>query len=390
MTEEFAMKPKNEVKLRIFSWNTNSFRGLGIKLFEKQKYTALERLPTNQKVFQYCTQDFTKDGLFALQEIEDGIVPNLKEFWEKHNYQVITTKYNPDKMALNFVFAYDPNIWTVGELPQIYLTKNGRPWCEEEKKLKEENQNIDEKLLREKQIEHNLCNEHTRSAQMLKLTHKETKKTFVISNNHFGLPNAHKLDSAKELCKKLQDIQDALFAMGDFNQFEKDKIGKLYEQQINVFKESNFCWQSEEFEATFLPFPYDTLFLLSKAEINQYKKLLEELSLAEKEQNMEHDVQNCREKMHQFFLDQIKNFKENGISLLDVAYDAFFTKNLQKLENEKPITTKSKVLFFEKGERIKPCPSREEINERATKLYCKDEEAPYSSDHFPIKMSVHI
>ncbi|MFI4919065.1 MAG: hypothetical protein ACHP65_05880 [Legionellales bacterium] len=362
----------------------NSFRGLGIKIFEKQKYSASDRFFTNQKVFEASTKGFTKDGIFALQEIEDAIVPNLKRFWNEHNYKVIVTRYNPDKMSLSFVFAYDPAVYDAEELPQVYLTKNGLPWQAELGKESE---------ITQERIEHNLGNDHTRSSQMIQLTHKGTGKTVVISSNHFALLNNHKLMAAEKLCNELEKIKYPLIVLGDFNQFDKTKVNELFPEQIDIFKKYGFCWESEELStktpgATFLPYPYDILFLLPEAKRNAYKNLLDELTRAEKGLG-DYDVNSCRESIRMFFLGEIKTLNEEGKSLLDVAYDAVFTKNMPPVQNKSQVT-KTKVLFFEQGQRVKPCPSREEINRRATKLYCEDAEAPYSSDHFPVKMSVHI
>ncbi len=119
--------------INIVSWNINSDRRVEIFDAPPHMYTANafkdfsvhKRFPMISASLDYF-RDQKKAGLFALQEVEDSILPYLVEYLKSKDLAVVTQKYNPDKMAFNFVFAYDPLLYRCNSTQQIYLTLTGK------------------------------------------------------------------------------------------------------------------------------------------------------------------------------------------------------------------------------------------------------------------------
>lgn len=350
-----------ELFFRVGSWNTNSFRGIGVEIFKEQKYSFLNRLDSIKKTLDYYL-DKKRVPIFALQELEDSIMDDLEAYFHSKGMTTICNKYNPDKMSLVFLFAFDAKKYQLVKAEQIYLTVSGKP-----------EDNSVENPSKEQIRVHNLDNDFARSAQKITLKTK-AGKGFCIVNTHFALTDKHKFLAASRLCEALSEEQLPLIVLGDFNQFDKKKYNALLQEQIEVFTHNGYVWASENLNqqpgGTFLPYPYDIQYLFSPEAAQKYISLVKKFQESRTEED--------RKEVHQFLLNEIQNLAKEGKTLHDVAYDAMFTARLPQ-----HLVLNCKARFFANNEYVKN-PSRDQINEYATRSYIQDEECPFPSDHLSL------
>jgi endonuclease/exonuclease/phosphatase family metal-dependent hydrolase len=345
--------------IQIVSWNINSDRRVEILDTSPYKYTAnafsdfsiLKRFPMITLCLDYL-RNIKKVNIFALQEIEDSILPHFIHHFKSKNLSVLSLRYNQSKMAFNFIFSYDPTVYTCVNERQICLTKSGNF--------------IEEKVSKEEKLIHNLDSEFERSSQFIVLENIKTKEKFIIINNHFGLSNKHRLLAAETLCKYLLKENMPMILVGDFNQFdEESKKSELFMSQIDIFRKNHFKWmseclQSQNPKSTFVAFPYDINRFLSSSDFIEYEKLKEigDYSL-----------------IRNFFTEKIE---KKDIPLVSTSLDGVYGKNITTEEK----SYSCKALFFAKGARIKPTPDEGSIQKIAVESYKK--ECIFPSDHLPL------
>ncbi len=363
-------------RLKLVSWNINSFRGIGIEIFKNQKYNFKDRFESITAVLDYLI-DVKGVTIFALQELEDSIREDVQNYFKSKGMISVFNKYNPDKMAHIFLFAFSPNDYKLLQQDQIYLTLSGAAAS-----YASENPSKDEIRL------HNLENDFARSAQKIILKNNLNHE-FCVVNTHFGLSNKHKLLAAQKLCGQLVEEKLPLLILGDFNQVDKSKYNTIYQNQIEIFTNNGYHWLSECLNqqnpgGTFLPYPYDIQHLLSPEDLETYSQLIQIFHEIKKKVN-QFEIDCHLQCIHKFLLTQIQHLTTIGKSLLDVSFDGIFSKNISVNSN-----LSCKAYFFEQNKRINPAPSREIINKRATELYTSDTDCPYPSDHFPIYAKLSI
>jgi endonuclease/exonuclease/phosphatase family metal-dependent hydrolase len=318
-------------EMKIVFWNVNSDRRAELRDQTPYRYTALafpeyniaERFP---KIASSLNQMAKEQGIaiFALQEVEDSILPELRKFLSYLGYNVITHKYNPTGMAFNFVFAYKQNEYELLNSRQLYLTQSRQSLA---------NRNIPADQIKE----HNFGVIFERSVQVVDLKHLATAKSYTIVNIHFDIPNAHKLLAAQYLCDQFSNPNSQLIIGGDGNQFDAMVTEpKLFDDQINVFKKNGFQWIGEsllkkEPKKTFAPFAHDINRFLGKAERDQYESL-----------QKSDDYQGIRA----LFL---KTINEKPECLDSTVLDTVFTKNIAP---NTEISAKA-LMFDYNGKRIK-------------------------------------
>jgi hypothetical protein len=366
-----SSREKTREILQIVSWNINSDHR--VEIFDKppfmytanafKNYSVHKRFPMISASIDYF-RDIKKVSLFAIQEIEDSILPELIKHFKSKGLEILSMKYNPSKLAFNYAFAYDPSLYACKSISQIYLTLSGKST---------HNREI---LSKEELFSQHLDSEFERSSQLTELENINSKKQFVIVNNHFGLSNKHRLLASDMLCKKIADIVKPMVLVGDFNQFDANvKTAVLYTEQIKIFKHYGFKWvseclQSQEPKGSFITFPYDINRFLNNDDFLEYDKLKDE---------KDYDA------IRNFF---VKKICEKDIPLFSTSLDGVFSKNMEYKE-EKIQLSSCKAILFADGERIKPMPTAEDIQKMAVKSY-QAGKCNFPSDHLPLLTKVRF
>ena len=372
---------------RIVSWNINSDRRVEILDRPPFMYTANafkpysvhERFPMISAAMDYF-QTEKKVDLFALQEVEDSILPTLCDYLRSKGLEVLSVKYNPTDLAFNYIFAYDPTVYRCISTDQIYLTRSGEATVDREK------------LSKDALFDQHLDSEFEKSCQRIQLEEITTGKKFIVINTHLGLTNKHRLLAAEMLCSKLVGITMPMVLVGDFNQFDaRQAESALLMDQIEIFKRNGFRWDSECLQArepkgTFVTFPYDITRFLKKDDFAEYDALKARYdALAIREEGNAEYAALCRE-IRGFYNTKIA---EKDIKLLSTSLDAVFSKGCidSALSEVKP--SRCKAILFANGHRVKPAPDGTVIQAMALEGYDKGE-CPFPSDHFPVlaKMSL--
>lgn len=362
-------------EIKIVFWNINSDRR--VEIFDQppymytanafKDYSVHKRFPMIAEGLDYFRKK-KNISLFALQEVEDSILPEIIKYFQSKGFAILPAmKYNPTDLAFNFVFAYDPTLYTCVNPPeQIYLTATGKP-------SPKDRQGIDKKLLMDQHYD----SEFERSAQVIELEELSSGKQFVIVNNHFGLTNKHRLQVAEKLCKELADIKKPMVLVGDFNQYDFDnKESVLFKKQIEIFEKHGFKWdseclQSQEPKGTFVTFPYDITRFLSKTDFSEYDALKVKIDY---------------KAIKDFFVSKIEKY---NIPLVSTSLDGVFSKNTNNSSENQTKPSFCKAILFANGERIKPTPTAETIQKLALNSYKKDK-CIFPSDHLSVLAKVRL
>lgn len=356
---------------RIVSWNINSDRR--VEIFDKpphmftanafKDFSVLKRFPLIAASLDYFIQK-KKVAIFTLQEVEDCILPEVAKYFKEQGMEIVVNKYNPSKMAFNLVFAYDPKQYRCLEARHVYLTESGKAL-----------ENAD-KLPKEEVFKHNLGSDFEKSTQIIALENIATLERFIVSNNHFGMSNAHRLLAAEKLCTELAPIKLPLVVLGDLNQFD-ERIAKpeLLKEQIEIFIKHGYRWDGKSLYAnsphtTFITFPYDITRFFTKVDFAQYDKLKETKDY---------------EGIRTFFLGKIT---ERNVPLCSTALDGVFSINTSASEAVKKPSSCKALLFFN-GKRIKPVPEAAEIDKMALESF-KGNQCEIPSDHTPVLLKIKM
>ena len=382
----------------ILSWNINSDRRVEIKNKAPFMYTANafencsvhHRFSAIASVLDYYffwSSPEQHVNLFALQEVEDSILPNLTAYFKSRGLEVLVNKYNPTSMAFNFVFAYNPNTHRITKQSQIYLTLSGQPT---------ENR---EQLSKPELFHQHLESEFEKSIQVIEL--EEIKEgypsyNFTVLNNHFGLSNKHRLLAANMLCERLANITTPLIAVGDFNQFdETNPVAALLMPQIKLLQDCGFHWDSQslhikEPNGTFITFPYDIMRFLNATDIAEYDLIKAQFDVQQKKLNVsaadyqEQKIQFERvlQDIRQFFVGKITT---HNIPLVSTALDGVFSRNLTVTHCDSAVFEKQPPFLVP----MEPKPSASEIQRLAVEAYAKGD-CLFPSDHLPILAKIAI
>ncbi len=263
------------------------------------------------------------ETVFLFQEASDEACDILKTSLKEMGLDVLTNKYAPDRGAFNFVFAFNPELYKLEEIKQIYYTESGLPTSPEER----------EQLTKDEKIQRHCGTEFEKSAQLVRLFHKEANKSLLLVNTHPGLENEHRLQAMSKLCEALEQEKGIVILAGDFNQFDKRvPEAKLFDEQIDILEENGFHWESKNLsnqglKSTFISFPFDIFRFFNRedfAELDQVKEQNDPVALRE------------------FCINKIQ---EKNISLFGACLDAIFTRGINQ-----PVTTKAYMMFC--GEKI--------------------------------------
>ncbi len=361
------------MQTRIVSWNINSDRR--VEKFSKPDnmseaaykdyvctanafpdFAVAERFPMIAVELNYFRNN-KKVAIFALQEVENSILPTLIAHLKSIGMEVIVDKYNPSDMAFNFVFAYDPKLYQVKEEKLFYLTKTGEP-----PKTTGTNEEI---------LAYNLGSLYGRSFQKITLKNLVTNEEFVLANAHLDMSNNHKILATQSMCNYLLDVKVPCLIVGDMNQGDFDvNEPKLFEKQVKTFQDNGYHWDGESLytnkpNCTFVTLPYDTKRFWNKdVDGTAYEKV-----------KQSGDFKAARE----FFVNKII---EKKIPLCTTTLDGVYSKN-NKANDQKIKPTSCKAILFMSGKRVKPMPSAEEINQLASDSF-KNQQCQFPSDHLPV------
>ena len=346
--------------LKFLSWNVDDDRRVDLDhnaLGEEHAAYALAKQHTIaafgptfsmenriDNIFNYLNyaQQEKEVKIFCLQEIQDSSVHLFEDKFKKMGLECIVNKYNPKAPgSFNYITAYDPNSHEAKEQDQIYLTTTGKP-------------------VEGKDKDQNLSTDFSKSSQHVQFTHKETGEKVHIFNNHFGIPNEHKLLAADMLCQRIKELNlEKVILAGDFNQFDSSKKeAKLFMPQIKIFQDDGYTWESKDLKKTFAIYPYDNRFL-TKEQFNILDKI------------KTRDPEEAASDLREFYMSAFYQLGPDEI--ISTALDAVFTKGL--------CSSTVQTLILENGSEITP--SKEELSQKITDYY-RNGKIFSPSDHFPI------
>lgn len=295
--------------LSIFQHNSDDDRRFyrsGMFGAEFPDLTFESRFALNTALYENAFRE-NNETIFTHQEGNDIAREKLKAFYENLGLSVLTTKYCLDKGSYNFVFSYNPTVFDVVETSQVYYTQNGQSTTDEERAA----------LTKPEKMERHFGTEFEKSAQLVRLRHKESGQLFLIVNTHPGLEMQHRLLAMQKLCDALAHETGVVVMTGDFNLFDpRSSKPTIYHDQVKILQDHGFYWASEGqshigMKSTFVCKPGDIFHLLSPEKVAIFQSTLASLT--------------DPEERRQFVM---RTIIEEGLNLIGTCLDATFTRGL--------------------------------------------------------------
>lgn len=309
------------------------------------------------------------ETIFTLQEISDTSREQLKDFFASLGLAVLTTKYALDKGSFNYVFAYNPAVFDVAETSQVYYTQNGLSTTDEERST----------LSKAEKIERHFGTEFEKSAQLVRLRHKESGEIFLVVNTHPGLELRHRLLAMQKLCDALSQETGMVILTGDFNQFDsRVPVPAIYHDQIKILQEHGFHWASEGLsrvgmKSTFVCKPFDIFHLVPAEDLAAFKAALQAIT----------DPHEQRQFVVTFI-------QEKSLDVIGTCLDAVFTRGL-------PQSAKVEVnplsMFYRKVVNTSQIENQREFQDRYLQHFIENRadagvEPPLGSDHIALATAI--
>lgn len=268
--------------------------------------TFESRFALNTALYENAYRE-NNETIFTHQEGNDIARDKLNEFYTGLGLSVLTTKYCFHAGSYNFVFAYNSGVFEVVETSQVYYTQSGQSTTDIDRAA----------LTKPEKMERHFGTEFEKSAQLVRLRHKESGQLFLVVNTHPGLEMQNRLLAMQKLCAALSQETGMVVLTGDFNQFDaRSPAPAIYYDQIRILQDNGFHWASEGLSrigmrSTFVCKPGDFFHLLSAEKVAVFKDKLTSLT----------DPNERR----QFVM---RTIQEEGLNLIGICLDATFTRGL--------------------------------------------------------------
>lgn len=334
--------------------------------------TFKARFPINMAFFESILND-NNNTFFALQEANDTARDLLKDFFEQKRLTVLTAKYaDPaDPGSFSFVFAFNPATYDLIATTQFYYTETGKFTPPEERAV----------LSKDAKISRHCGTEFEKSAQLIRLRHKESNKEILVVNTHPGLEMNHRILAMKRLCETLQNERGIVIAGGDYNQFDSSVAEPvLCMDQIKVLQENGFHWASEGLskvglKSTFIGFPFDIARFLNKSDFAELDEIKQ-------------DPANLPQLRHFF----IRKLLEKQISLFGSCLDAIFTRGLPE---EARVSVSSLTMFNRRVLDTTQIEDKKAFQDRFIQHFVEHDantpaESPIGSDHMALSATIRF